>query len=74
MKLKGHKIGNMVYFVSQSAIDEHGSLENAAQAAKARRDAKDAPQVAPSKPKKTVKAESDVVQQIEEIVAETPTV
>ena len=74
MKLKGHRIGSMVYFVSQSAIDEHGSVENAAQAAKARREAKDAPQVAPSKPKKAIKVESDVVQPIEEIVAETPTV
>ena len=35
MKFKGFKIGDKVYLVNDAAITEHGSLENAAKAAKA---------------------------------------
>ena len=62
MKFKGFKIGNMTYFVTDAKIAEHGTLEKAANAAKA---AKEKPiEVVEEKPKK-VKAEK-VVEPISE--------
>lgn len=67
MKFKGFKIDGKVYFVSDAKIAEHGTLEKAANAAKA---AKEKP-IEVEKPKKA-KAEKAVEETVTE--SETPNV
>ena len=70
MKFKGFKIGNMTYFVTDAKIAEHGTLEKAANAAKA---AKEKPiEVVEEKPAAKKKAEKVVEEAVTE--SETPNV
>ena len=62
MKLKGHKIGNKIYFISEAKEKEFGSVEAAAIAAKAKEDARNEPiEATEPKHKKAKKADEVVI-------------
>ena len=60
MKLKGYKIGNVTYLVSDAQIAESGSLEKAAQNVKEKEDTKKQPKAEAVKPKPAKKAAETV--------------
>ena len=66
MKLKGYKIGNITYLVSDAQIAESGSLEKAAQKVKEQEDAKKQPKSETVKPKPVKKATETVKDENEE--------
>ena len=62
MKLKGHKIGNKIYFISEAKEKEFGSVEAAALAAKAKEDARNKPvEATEPKPKRAKKVDEVVI-------------